>query len=180
MTIQEIMTKTPKTCRPDDTLSEAVQLMRCNECGCLAVTASDGSGQLVGMITDRDICLAAEHYRKALEELRVVDAMATTVRACNSGDPLAEAEAIMREAQVRRLPVVDESEHVIGVISLADLAREARRERGFRWKEITDAEVGQTLAEICEPHEANALDTDASRVTPTDVTRRQCEPEAPS
>jgi CBS domain-containing protein len=79
--------------------------------------------------------------------------MANEVRACNPGDSLAEAEAIMREAQVRRLPVVDRGERLLGLLSLADLAEEAahERERRGRKREITEAEVGETLAAICRP-----------------------------
>jgi CBS domain-containing protein len=75
--------------------------------------------------------------------------MTSSVCACNPEDPLAEAEAIMREQGVRRLPVVDQSGHLIGVLTLTDLAREAARQSASRWKEITYAEVGRTLADIC-------------------------------
>ena len=151
MTIQEIMTKTPKTCRPDDTLSEAVQLMRCNECGCLAVTASDGSGQLVGMITDRDICLAAEHQGKALKDVRVGDAMTEEVCTCSQDDTFVQVQATMWAARVRRLPVVNGSKQVVGVLSLSDLAREAMRDRTPEQREITRPEICELLAVVSEP-----------------------------
>ena len=149
MRIEELMTKSPATCGPDDTLRETAQKMAGSDCGCLPVTAADGSQRLVGMITDRDICMAAQLQGRSLEELRVRDAMAKEVRACNPGDHLVEAQAIMQEARVRRLPVVDESERLLGVISLADLAREAERERGS----ISKAEIGKILASLCEPRE---------------------------
>ena len=68
------MTKFPKTCGAQLSLGEAARLMLENSCGCLPVTAEDGSGHLVGMITDRDICMAAESQRKALQEPLVWDA----------------------------------------------------------------------------------------------------------
>jgi len=57
----------------------------------------------------------------------------------------------MREARIRRLPVVDTDDVLVGIISLADLAQEAARERAATTREITESEVGDTLATICEP-----------------------------
>jgi CBS domain-containing protein len=151
MKIEQLMARDVKTCRPDDTLDTAAGLLWEADCGCLPVTAGDGSARLVGMLSDRDICMAAHFQHKPLAEIRVGEAMASEVRACNAGDALAEAEAIMREVQVRRLPVVDEGERLLGLISLADLAEEAARERRARKREITEAEVGETLAAICRP-----------------------------
>ena len=75
---------------------------------------------------------------------------------CEPKDNLVEAEAIMQEARVRRLPVVDKSEHLLGVLSLADLAREAGREFGARKQGITKAEIGKVLSvtesRVCQIH----------------------------
>jgi CBS domain-containing protein len=152
MRIEQLMTKVTTTCRSGDSLSEAARLMWENDCGCLPVTAGDGSQRLLGMVSDRDICMAIRSGADALPDGRVEDAMTEVVRACNPGDPLSEAMAIMGEARVRRLPVVDESEGVIGLLSLADLAREAARQASWRKREITSAEVGELLAAICQPH----------------------------
>lgn len=85
-----------------------------------------------------------------LKELQVGDAMAKEVRACNPGDSLVEAKLILREVRARRLPVVDESEQVIGVLSQADLGREAARKHGSEKHEITESRIGEVLAAICE------------------------------
>jgi CBS domain-containing protein len=90
-------------------------------------------------------------HGEPLQELRVSDAMAKQVQVCRPGDSLADAEKTMREARIRRLPVVDEQDTLVGMISLADLAQEAFRERTATSKEITETEVGDTLAAICEP-----------------------------
>jgi CBS domain-containing protein len=153
MRIEQVMTMSTKTCRLDQTLSEAAQIMWENDYGCLPVTAEDGSQHLLGMITDRDICLAMRFQGAAPNELRVVDAMSKEVHACNPGDLVAEAKTIMREIRVRRLPVVDDSDRVIGLISLADLAQEAVREVSSRAPDITEAEIGSLLAAICAPRE---------------------------
>jgi CBS domain-containing protein len=154
MRIEQLMTKLAKTCTPGISLSEAAQMMWNEDCGCLPVTADDGSQRLLGMITDRDICTAIRLEEGARREFRVEDAMTEVVRACNPGDPISEAVAIMGEARVRRLPVVDALERVIGLLSLADLALEAERQAGRRDPEITLAEVGGLLAKICQPHES--------------------------
>jgi CBS domain-containing protein len=148
MRIEELMSKSPAVCGPDDTLRAAAQKMAASNCGCLPVTALNGFQRLVGIITDRDICMAAQ-LQTRMEELRVRDAMTKEVFACNPADNLVEAQAIMQEARVRRLPVVDESERLIGVISLADLACEAERERGA----ISKAEVGKILATLSKPRD---------------------------
>jgi CBS-domain-containing membrane protein len=153
MRIEQLMTKSPKSCHPGDELGKAAQAMWDHDCWCLPVTADDESQLVIGMITDRDICMAAHFHGRPLTEIRVGDAMATDVRACNPGDAPCEAEAIMREARVRRLPVVDEANQLLGLISLADLAREAERQHWKKKREITVAEVGDVLAMICRPRE---------------------------
>jgi len=155
--IEQLMTRFPRTCGVKLSLGEAARLMLENGCGCLPVTAEDGSGRLVGMITDRDICMAAESQGKALRELLVGDAMEPVVWACNPEDSIDEAEEIMREVGVRRLPVVDGLDRLLGVLSLTDLAREALRQRGSKQPEISVGEVGELLASICErSHEKRA------------------------
>ena len=153
MRIDHLMTKPAKTCRPDQTLGEAAQMMWDGGCGYLPVSASDGSQRLVGVITDRDICLAARSITGALGVLRVWEVMSGNVRACNPGDPITEALEIMREARIECLPVVDESEQVVGLVSVADLACHAVRERDSQNPEITESAIAGLLAAIGEPRE---------------------------
>jgi CBS-domain-containing membrane protein len=152
MRVQDVMTRQTQACRPEDTLERAAQLMWDHDCGCLPVCTggTDGPQRTVGMITDRDICMNALFQRKSLHELRVSDAMARDVWSCQAGDSLVKAERTMQQARVRRLPVLDDRGDLIGVISLADLALEASRQRRQVGKEITETEVGDTLAAICE------------------------------
>lgn len=149
MRVQELMTRQVQSCRPGDTLEQAAQNMWNSDCGCIPVCTGDGAGRIVGLITDRDICMSALFQGKALKDLRVSDAMSKSVESCRSSDSLREAEKIMRRARIRRLPVLDEHDSLVGMIALADMAREAARERTRRSKEITETEVGDTLAAIC-------------------------------
>jgi CBS domain-containing protein len=137
--------------RAEDTLARAAQLMWDHDCGCLPVVSGNGITRVVGVITDRDICMCALFKNKPLQQLRVSEAMAKRVYTCRPGDSLAAAERTMREARVRRLPVVDDDGALVGMITLADLAQESARKRTATWQEITESEVGDTLAAICEP-----------------------------
>jgi predicted transcriptional regulator len=120
-------------------------------CGCLPVTRGGPFGRLVGLITDRDICMAARLRRRPLRKMRVMEAMTESVWACNPEDDVSEAEAIMLEARVRRLPVVGEYGQVIGLLSLTDLVREAARQQRGKYQQITSAEVVEVMAAICTP-----------------------------
>jgi CBS domain-containing protein len=153
MRVKEIMTTQVQTCRPEDSLEKAAQLMWDHDCGCLPVCsdAGNGAGWTVGVITDRDICMNALFQGKPMRDLRVGDVMAKEVRVCRPDDSIAQAEKIMQEARIRRLPVVEATGALIGMISLADLARQAARERTRPRKDITESEVGDTLAAICQP-----------------------------
>jgi CBS domain-containing protein len=151
MRVEQLMARPVQSCRAEDTLARAAQLMWDHDCGSLPVCGGDGVTRVVGVITDRDICMCALFQNKALQELRVSEAMAKHVQLCRSGDSLADAEKTMREARIRRLPVVNDEDALVGMISLADLAQEAARERATTSQEITDTEVGDTLAAICAP-----------------------------
>ncbi len=150
MRVEELMTRQVHSCRPEDSLDHAAQLMWNHDCGCLPVCSGDGASRIVGMITDRDICMSALFQGRSLKDLCVGDAMAKSVETCRTSDSLAQAEKIMRGARIRRLPVLDAQGCITGMISLADLAREAARERTQSRKEITETEVGDTLAAICQ------------------------------
>jgi CBS domain-containing protein len=146
MRVEQRMIKSPKTCQPGDTLSDVVRLMCHDDRGCVVVTAGDGSQRLLGILTDRDICRAAQFRRSAPEELEVMDAATTIIRPCHLGDALADAAASMREVGVWYLPVVDESEQVIGLLSAVDLIHEAACGHVSNEQQLSDAEIDEQLA----------------------------------
>jgi len=152
MQVAEVMTKQVKCCAADDSLEHAAQLMWDNDCGCLPVSSiRDGASQTVGLITDRDICMCALFERRPLSELRVGQAMARRVLSCSPADSLEQAERVMQDARVRRLPVLSAKGDLLGIVSLADLAREAARESSGRTikRDISQSDIGSTLAAIC-------------------------------
>ncbi len=117
MTVDELMTPTVVTCAPDDTLNRAAQLLWERDCGCLPVVAD---GSLIGMLTDRDICMAAYTKGRALHEIRVDEIMSTDVKSCIRTDSIEAVQTLMQMHQLRRVPVVDQDK-LIGIISLTDL-----------------------------------------------------------
>jgi CBS domain-containing protein len=151
MDIFEIMVSGVVTCRPEDSLARVAGLMWDHDIGCLPVV--DDSERVLGMITDRDVCMAAYTRGLALDDLRVAGAMARDVLACSPRQSLLEAENVMRLGRVRRAPVVDDDGRVIGIVSLSDLARESMREPSGRRPALGPDEVTATLATIAEPRQ---------------------------
>ena len=123
--------------------------------GALPVVSIDGKP--LGMITDRDICMAAYTGGRSLRDARVATAMRRELPTCKPNDSLAAAEATMRDNHIRRLPVVDTTERVVGILTLGDLAREAVREIGGRRRQIGGEEVTATLAAIVQPRSSAAM-----------------------
>ena len=113
------------------------------DCGSLPVI--DAEGCPIAMITDRDICMAAHFQGAPLHVLRVRDAMSAAIYSCTPTDSVASAEDLMRTHQIRRLPVVNERSHVIGILSLNDIALEATAQATANRKDLTLKEVGHRL-----------------------------------
>ena len=150
MKVADLMTRKVICVRANEPLSVAAEQMWQHDCGVLPVL--DEAGQrLVGMITDRDICMTAWKRRQTLEQIAASHAASRTLLFCSPEDSIASAEAVMREKQVRRLPVLDREGHCVGILSLADIARETDRERSRRDKEIVADDLAATIAAICHP-----------------------------
>jgi CBS-domain-containing membrane protein len=140
-----------------DCANEAARVLWECDCGIVPVVDASGARKLAGVITDRDICMAAYTQGKTLAEIPVPSAMARDVLTCSPEDPIARVEERMRSAQVRRLPVVDSTRRLVGMLSLADIAREAGKAgRPQRAGGVDPREVGDTLASITQPHPATA------------------------
>jgi len=154
--IEQLMKKDIGTVTSEQTLNDAAQILWERDCGCVPVVSEDGSRHVVGMLTDRDICMAAYTQGKGLRELRVRGAMSSATQTCRPGDSVEDAEATLRRAQVRRLPVVDEADQLVGIVSLSDLACAAARCRSQKKPALDEVDVAETLASICRPREISA------------------------
>ncbi|HEX7237072.1 MAG TPA: CBS domain-containing protein [Gammaproteobacteria bacterium] len=157
MTIEPLMSRDVHRCLADDTLDQAASRLWEHDCGSLPVCAGGGDGEtrVIGMLTDRDICMAALFQGKPLRELKVADAMSRDIRIAKVDDRPEDVELMMRERKIRRIPVTDESGRLVGIVSLADFARAARAdESSHRDVGVSERDVGHTLAAICEPGRA--------------------------
>lgn len=146
MNVSDLMTTHAATCRPDAPLRLAAQIMWDHDCGCVPVV--DDSNRVLGMITDRDVCMAALTQGKSLSEMAVESAMSRAVYGCAPDDDVEKAAGLMRLRQVRRVPVLDADRRLIGVISLSDFARalSANASNG-----VTTPTVARTLFDISQP-----------------------------
>lgn len=123
VSVRELMTAGVHRCHPEDSANTAAQLMWDNDCGCAVVV--DHLGRIAGIVTDRDLCMGAYTQGKPLEDIPVSSVCSTNVITCRADDTLDRAQQLMISHQVRRLPVVEEDGHVIGLLSLSDLAQHA-------------------------------------------------------
>ncbi|MFP5330240.1 MAG: CBS domain-containing protein [Alphaproteobacteria bacterium] len=121
MKVSEVMTRDVQTVRPDSTVQEAASFMLREDAGSMPV--SDGD-RLIGMITDRDIAVRGVAQGRG-PDTPVRELMTDEIICIRADDDVEEAASKMSEAQVRRLPVVDENQKLCGIVSLGDLAREA-------------------------------------------------------
>jgi len=103
--------------------------------------------------------------------------MAHKVIVCHASDGVGQAEALMRDNQIRRLPVLDQSEHLVGIFSLNDVAREAQREASVGKRvEVTEDAVAETLAAVCKPRVSRELAAQRERVAEASGPEGGCHP----
>ena len=139
MRISEVMTREVATVTAEQTAQEAANFMLQGDAGSIPVT--DG-GRLIGMITDRDIAVRGIARGRG-PDTPVRELMSTGVVCARASDDIEEVAARMSEAQVRRLPVIDESERIVGIVSLGDLSRETDGEEAHMALEGVSAPGGQ-------------------------------------
>jgi CBS domain-containing protein len=151
MKVSELMVSEVITCKDTDKLGEAARLMWERDIGFIPVVSSE-SGALVGVITDRDGFIAAYFQGKPLWEIPVTSAMSARIATCPPEAGIEDAERLMREFQVHRLPVTGKDGKVVGVISINDFARQAATDAD----EELEEKVAVTLGAICEPRSAEA------------------------
>jgi CBS-domain-containing membrane protein len=121
------------------------------DCGVVPITTQGPERRVVGVVTDRDVCMASYTRGQRLDEIRIGDVMSTVVCACRPEDEPGRAEELMKQAQVHRLPVVDAANQLLGMVSLADLARRAKSSAAKSDPQLSPAAIGETLAAISQP-----------------------------
>jgi predicted transcriptional regulator len=124
-----VMSHEVRSCSPTESLNRAAQIMWESNCGAVPVVNQDGL--IVGMITDRDVCMASYTQGQNLGALTVEHAMSRGVKAALADEPVSRVLEIMAESQVRRVPVIQAGK-VVGIVSLADIARALDAQRTGR------------------------------------------------
>ncbi len=123
MKVADSMTREVRACTVHDSLNAAARVMWEHDCGCVPVV--DGQGRLVGIVTDRDICMAAYTQGAPLEAIPLERVMAARVISCSRTDDLDTAHRLMRKHEIHRLPVVDSRGRLTGILSLSDVVNQA-------------------------------------------------------
>lgn len=153
MKAKDLMARNVRTVCSNQTLADAARVLW--DCDCGAVPVLDERGErVVGMLTDRDICMAAWSRNQPLSDISIASVHSRELFSCVEDADIDDVEQLMRRKQVRRIPVVDSAQRVVGIISLADLAKSV----GSQPRNSTPVsanDVTATLANICR-REASA------------------------
>lgn len=153
MKIIDIMTAEVRTCGLETSLTEIARRMRAANCGAIPVVDADGS--LAGVVTDRDISMAIVNSARKPINIAAREIMSPHVHACAPGDDVRVALQKMRDARVRRLPVIGPGGRLAGIVSMDDIILRALAPDAPDSNEIVDS-----LREIVLHHEKNDLQTE--------------------
>jgi CBS domain-containing protein len=118
----DVMTKNPVTCLPTDMVARAAGLMKSENIGSIPVVQNEQNRVLVGIVTDRDLALKVVADGLDAKSMSVESVMTHKVVTCHEDDDLQKAFDLMSENQVRRIPVVDKENKILGIIAQADVA----------------------------------------------------------
>ena len=145
MKVSEIMANIVQMVARDDSLYKAAKTMKKHNIGCLLVGAGES---LEGVVTDRDLVCRGMASGQPVDDMTVADVMSTEPFWCREDDTVNQAASIMEERQVRRLPVLDRDECVVGVVSLGDICTHAPHEL-----------AGELIEEVSRPEHSFLAET---------------------
>jgi CBS domain-containing protein len=141
MKVKGLMTQTPFCCKQTDTVQQAAEMMKMHDVGAIPVISEGDDRKLVGILTDRDICIQVVAAGKTGSQVKVAQVMSKSVATCHIDDSVSSCEALMERHQVRRIPVVDGHGRCIGIVCQADIALHD-----------SASHTSHTLAAISKPH----------------------------
>lgn len=144
MRVQDLMTSNVKACTADTDLATAATMMWDYDCGIVPIVNTER--KVVGVITDRDIAIAAATRALNPSSIRVGDVITGRVYACAPDDDSVAALRTMRDQRIRRLPVLDRQQRLVGILSMNDLVARAETRKGA---DVPGEEVLETLKSIC-------------------------------
>jgi CBS domain-containing protein len=137
----EVMTENPTCCLPTDVASKAGLLMKNENVGSIPVIESRPTRKLIGIVTDRDLAMLVVAAGRDVQTTRVADVMTQNVVTCRADDGIQKALDAMARFQLRRIPVVDDHDRIVGIISQADVATRVDEPQ----------EVAEVVKEISQP-----------------------------
>jgi CBS domain-containing protein len=127
MRVQDVMTSPAHSCTPDASLAAAALAMQ--EYGCGALPVLDNAGRPVGILTDRDVCMAVARKNRFPASIPVREVMTLNPFTCGPGTDLGYAVNVMADGHIRRLPVVDANGRLVGILSLSDVLTSVQEAR---------------------------------------------------
>ena len=136
------MTKDPTCCVPSDTAQHAAKIMRDENTGVVPIIENEQSRKVVGIVTDRDLCMNIVAEGRDPRTTQVHESMTTTVVACSPQDSVDKATELMRENQIRRIPVIDDQHQLVGIVAMADIVGRA---------DLRTTETHETLKTVSAP-----------------------------
>jgi CBS domain-containing protein len=145
MKIKQVMSENPVCCLATDSAQAVARMMCERNIGSIPVVSDQQSKQLLGMITDRDLCCSVVAGGLDPKITPIQKFITSNPITCRDGENIDKCEQLMQKHQVRRVPVVDGQNHVIGIVSQADLALKGKPER-----------LPKTIAEISKPTRTSA------------------------
>jgi len=148
MKVKEVMMGTPYYCRLETNLGSATELMWNANCGFLPVESSDG--KVIGVVTDRDICIALGTRGRLAGDVVVGEVMAGKLCSCLPDDEIHVALQTMKEGKVRRLPVIAKDGSLVGVISMDDILLRTEPLSQGKEPELSSDEVVRTYRAITQ------------------------------
>jgi CBS domain-containing protein len=146
MKVKDAMTGTPYYCQLDTNLGSATELMWTGNCGFLPVMGPEG--KTVGVVTDRDICIALGTRNRLPGDITVREVMSDRLFACSTDDDVHIALQLMQDGGVRRLPVIGKNGTLVGVISMDDLLLRGEAPSIGKRPELSSEEVIRTYRAI--------------------------------
>ncbi len=146
MNVQDIMTSDVQCCGPDTNLAIAAKMMWDSDCGALPVL--NINGHVMGVITDRDICMATTTKNKPPSEITVWETTSGKAYTCKPTDDVHTALDIMKRERVRRLPVVDDEGVFQGIIAMNDFLLAAQEAKGKGFPAVSYEDVVHTMKAI--------------------------------
>lgn len=155
MQLKDIMTTNVKCCSADSTLEEVAVIMWNDDIGIVPVVDSENC--LAGVITDRDIAMAAALKHRSVWEISAGEMIGEhSCRFCHAEDDVHEVLRVMNESRIRRVPIVDDKRHILGIVGLKDLANHAFAPGSRKSSQLTAEEFTDTFRHISKPNELQA------------------------